>query len=1800
MEKKPNIRENLIYPKFPKSLPQIYNKDISRIEEIYTKFVSSEYEEINKIISSGEVLNFRDEEGRSLIHAIITNDLPDMTESKKLNIIKELVEKNVSVNAMDKFNRNPLHYASDKGYTLIIEYLISIGCDKKLIDNDGNAPIHIFVDKFISECKKNELFNPVNKIKNIESSPILNKINDIIKTNLLSKIQTKSETSELRKIVIFITLLIQVNKYYKEKDIDNIFKEKNNELLEFLKLITKTDITRKLDKVLEEKISGMENDIDGLYNNFMDLNTNTNYDDIEKKLNEQEEIIKKNITENSLKILKSLSDIKKNILELYNNNYLLIDKLFKITYYAFFLSFSPWISAGNKIELPFEIDNSTNNCPGDILPESFLYNCDSYSVLNTVHRNKITRKNSLYCKNGFTSIKMNEEIFCDNFIDDEYFLSNKFYIYDNNEDKCLNYNYMELLLKLLIEQLDTKPNKYYDHINKDIIDINTFSLTELEYELNWNLEIGLDLILDGLPLMINKFDFETEIPTLGNDQISSDKKSIFLLTKFPKKISSNEDENKELNNYNISKIKEYISTKTGRNISNLDILTDIFSFNKMNQILIDESSIWMIKNRQTMDAFIKEHPEYENILKYYFYMINYAEYLRPFPPSIPSNNNCDSTAEQPELNEWGVATFKVYSEKIKEDFENIIEDFDPRDPEVQEIFKKAWINYMIFAKNLPNGYSEGRKNIFTETFNGPNVFNNTYKPMHHSISVLCNYCNKLIDLVIENYMPKLISGDFNNLSIYFNTFIFSHTKTLFTDMLINLGLLKDYILKIDKNKFDEIIKKFNEYITNKDISKNSKNLLNEHLGFLYENIREEKDKYEKYIQQKKYEQDFNNIYEKILEILNIFNEQSEQFNKLQSISYAKNIIGFIKDGVQKNINDFYFNKFNINYGEGFPKDFNSFINIFVKVPMDNQLIIQKLVPYYNDGDFNKIYNFTNNKRLLYTYLEIKKKQFNGVNFDNGTNTINKNYTTKKDLHPFEFEKLSFQYDSIVKKTLQVIPTGKTKPIITTLHSFITKLRLNDKYKIGYYRIDNNATNDVLYLTKKNYQSKYIKDGDTLLDIEIDDSQPYVNKFKSIQNSFSINKFSKESLSIVGINNVKEIINSLIIKITNLIILDPNVDNYFDFDKSQLTLDSKESEQLDKIVNEIKSNNEIKNAILFDVVSEFVKMIIITEKNIETRSILELYIKSKSGIFNKLSQFNIRLPVKRKKNIDLELKGIIKDKLPVLEIIFSEIDKEKLFTESKYIKVIGDKCVDMNMVDKLIHMNMRIEDINGNTILNKLISQYNIYGIKKIICLDPELKTYKNSREQTSIEYLLGIIKTIQSEYIRGLETRLNQYSEVLQNQINQSENYKELSLDSEEKVIYNLILMCIYMFNEFIWMRMYNFPNGWTLDNKNKITKLLQVGPNNEDLLIKLFNQTDLKEIENLSIESINKRYSEQFEIVIQEEITDLENKIAQLDDVKTSSKLLTDVDDIKNKYRDVKRQKEAELKNLISKQNKLVTNIDYSNVMTTLNSSKDKIINQNSINYEEYDKMVVELIDVYYKMIKLLNQKVTDITKTSDRCIANSQLLLIGLLPNVIQSNINSLVVYDKKIIDGLYAEFEDLDRYDDTEYNTVNYAMLNIIKINIVNVMTDEMTKLIYRYMMNNYDSEFIRRAKTSGSASPQVIYDGLFNIIKDYLYTSVNVKLKTINPDKEINLDILKTRLVKNIYLIFGLTSFETDSSEFNNVINLINFYNDITDNIAFNAYQEMIKLLVSLKKISLLEEIYELLSLSNDEIKTLCKN
>ena len=61
-------------------------KDENRISEIISEFVTGELNTINSILNSNQILNFKDQTNQTLIHAILRNESPNITEENKLGI----------------------------------------------------------------------------------------------------------------------------------------------------------------------------------------------------------------------------------------------------------------------------------------------------------------------------------------------------------------------------------------------------------------------------------------------------------------------------------------------------------------------------------------------------------------------------------------------------------------------------------------------------------------------------------------------------------------------------------------------------------------------------------------------------------------------------------------------------------------------------------------------------------------------------------------------------------------------------------------------------------------------------------------------------------------------------------------------------------------------------------------------------------------------------------------------------------------------------------------------------------------------------------------------------------------------------------------------------------------------------------------------------------------------------------------------------------------------------------------------------------------------------------------------------------------------------------------------------------------------------------------------------------------------------------------------------------------------------------------------------------------------------------
>ena len=147
---KPKPWENKTY-----IVPNEINKD--HINKLYTNFLTTGYDEILLEINKNNILNFKNDEGKTLIIAVLENS--DLSELQKKQIIERLIHHKVSINAFDKYNRTSLHICCQLGYNSIIQLLIDKKVIKNELDNDGNAPVHYYIEHFIKDCNDYDVYN---------------------------------------------------------------------------------------------------------------------------------------------------------------------------------------------------------------------------------------------------------------------------------------------------------------------------------------------------------------------------------------------------------------------------------------------------------------------------------------------------------------------------------------------------------------------------------------------------------------------------------------------------------------------------------------------------------------------------------------------------------------------------------------------------------------------------------------------------------------------------------------------------------------------------------------------------------------------------------------------------------------------------------------------------------------------------------------------------------------------------------------------------------------------------------------------------------------------------------------------------------------------------------------------------------------------------------------------------------------------------------------------------------------------------------------------------------------------------------------------------------------------------------------------------------------------------------------------------------------------------------------------------------------------------------------------------------
>jgi hypothetical protein len=296
------------------------------------------------IADGNKILNFRNNTGETLIHAILQNSSSSLNESLILNIIKKLVHKNVSVNAMNEYNQTAMHFASQKGYYDIINYLFSLKTDFNKVDNYGNAPIHYLIDNFVADCKEGEYFKLSNKkikktlsLHNYEEITdkymilnLINEMNDFDTTTTTTTFNTSFFIKKIRQMITYY-------KFFKIKDINNIIENKKKDIDNLYLKRSTISLEPEIKNILFDSVTQFHN----LYKDCtLEISQDSkliNDDTLNEITVKTEQLITKCENDFNSNITKLLADVS--TIETFTINNLLnpVLSLFRILYFSYFV-----------------------------------------------------------------------------------------------------------------------------------------------------------------------------------------------------------------------------------------------------------------------------------------------------------------------------------------------------------------------------------------------------------------------------------------------------------------------------------------------------------------------------------------------------------------------------------------------------------------------------------------------------------------------------------------------------------------------------------------------------------------------------------------------------------------------------------------------------------------------------------------------------------------------------------------------------------------------------------------------------------------------------------------------------------------------------------------------------------------------------------------------------------------------------------------------------------------------------------------------------------------------------------------------------------------------------------------------------------------------------------------------------------------------------------------------------------------------------------------------------------------------
>ena len=169
----PNIKKI-----FPTIVAPTFEDDNNKLAQLFILIEQGNIAEVKKHILTTRVKINAIYNDESVLHKVLMIDDIKMSESKKLDFIIYLVSNGALINAYNKYNITPLHFAVQKKYLSIVKYFIQKNANVNSVTNENLTPLHYATLINIDSCPSD--YSPQNIIDINEKNINYNKITNII------------------------------------------------------------------------------------------------------------------------------------------------------------------------------------------------------------------------------------------------------------------------------------------------------------------------------------------------------------------------------------------------------------------------------------------------------------------------------------------------------------------------------------------------------------------------------------------------------------------------------------------------------------------------------------------------------------------------------------------------------------------------------------------------------------------------------------------------------------------------------------------------------------------------------------------------------------------------------------------------------------------------------------------------------------------------------------------------------------------------------------------------------------------------------------------------------------------------------------------------------------------------------------------------------------------------------------------------------------------------------------------------------------------------------------------------------------------------------------------------------------------------------------------------------------------------------------------------------------------------------------------------------------------------------------